>query len=74
MGELSNPFDNNHPAGQHGIHLLSSIPRVHKVGTEFSNLRKLKARFVQRHVPVEVRKDCLKERDTTEKKEETGEV
>ena len=75
MGELSNPFDDNHPASQHGVHFLCSVPGVHKVWTEFPHLRQLEARFVQRHVPVEVRKDCLEQMiETTEQKEESSEV
>ena len=57
MDILSHPLDDHHSAGQHGIHFLSSITSVYKVGTKFSDLRQLQTWFVQRHVPVEIRKD-----------------
>ena len=57
MRVLSDPFDDNNPASQHGVNFFGAVTTVYESRSELPGFRKLQSRPVQRHRPVEVGKN-----------------
>ena len=56
MRILSDPFDDDNPASQHGVDFFRAITTVYESGSKLPGFGKLQSRPVERHRPVEVGK------------------